>query len=172
MVREQKESDWKPEDGTAFLRYINIEVVMFDVPRIHNLRMMMDEVWIKANRPDIDMTASTMSLSTHNSCIQHSGNIHSIEEFMNFIHPPESEEYGRFQKEKNFKDGYLLDPIHGRLKVHSLKVDYSVGPPLTQTVDLDGTSALLGVIEYVQKGVKKLVFEKNDVERVVTRRLG
>ena len=172
VVREQKESDWKPEDGIAFLRYINIEVVVFDVPKIHNLHMVMDEVWIKANRPDIDMTASTMSLSTHNSCIQHSGNIHSIEEFMNFIHPPESEEYGRFQKEKNFKDAYLLDPIHGRLKVDFLKVDYSVGPPLTQTINLDGTSALLGVIEYVQKGVKKLVFEKNDVERVVTRRLG
>ena len=172
VVREQKESDWKPEDGIAFLRYINIEVVMFDLPRIHNLRMVMDEVWMKANRPDIDMTASTMSLSAHDSCIQHSGNIHSIEEFMNYIHPPESEEYGRFQREKNFQDAYLLDPIHGRLKVHSLKVDYSVGPPLTQTINLDGTSALLGVIEYVQKGVKKLVFEKNDVERIVTRRLG
>ena len=172
MVREQKESDWKAEDGIAFARYINIKVVMFDVPKIHNLHMVMNEVWVRTNRPDIDSSSNTMFLNTHDSCIQHSRNIHSIEEFMNFMHPPDSEEYGRFQKEKNFKDAYLLDPIHGRLKVHSLKVDYSVGPRLTETINLDGTNALLGVIEDVQKGVKKLVFENNDVERVVTRRLG
>ena len=57
-------------------------------------------------------------------------------------------------------------------EIHSLEVDYSVGPPLTETMNLDGTAALLGVIEYVQKGVKKLVFRNSDVERIVTRRLG
>ena len=172
VVREQKESDWKAEDGMAFARYINVEVKMFDLPMIHNLHLEADEVWVKANRPDIDMDSGTISSNTHNSCIQDGRRLHSIEEFMNLIHPPDSEEYGRFQKEKKFKDAYLLDPVQGRIRLHSLKIDYSVGPPLTETINLDGTSALLGVIEYVQKGVKKLVFKNSDVERIVTRRLG
>ena len=172
VVREQKESDWKAEDGVAFARYINIEVRMCDLPHIHSLHIDIDKGWVQNNRPDIDTTSRTMSLNTHDSCIQDNRRLHSIEEFMNLIHPPHSEEYGRFQKERKFKDAYLLDPIYGRLKVHSLKVDYSVAPPLVEKINLDGTSALLGVIEYVQKGVKKLVFENSDVERIVTRRLG
>ena len=172
VVREQKESDWKAEDGVAFARYITAEVRLFNLPHIHNLHFVIDKVWIENYRPDIDTTSGTISLSNHESLIQDNQHLHSIEEFMNLLHPPYSEEYGRFQKEKKFKDAYLLHPIHGKLKMHSLEVDYSVGPPLTETINLDGTAALLGVIEYVQRGVKKLVFKNSDVERIVTRRLG
>lgn len=172
VVREQKESDWKPEDGVAFARYITGEVRLLARPHIHSLHFVIDKVWIESNRPDIDTTSGSISLSNHESFVQDNQHLQSIEEFMNLLHPPYSEKYGRFQKEKKFKDAYLLHPTHGKLKMHSLEVDYSVGPPLTETINLDGTDALLGVIEYVQKGVKKLVFKNSDVGRIVTRRLG
>ena len=172
VVREQKESDWKPEGGVAFARYITAEVRLLDLPHIHSLHFVIDKVWIENNRPDIDTTSGSISLSNHESFIQDNQNLHSIEGFMNLLHPPYSEKYGRFQKEKKFKDAYLLHPTHGKVKMLSLEVDYSVRPPLTETINLDGTAALLGVIEYVQKGVKKLVFKNSDIERIVTRRLG
>ena len=46
-------------------------------------------------------------------------------------------------------------------------MDYSTQPPLTQKIQIDGGAALEGVIEYLQRGEKKLVFK----DKVVTRRL-
>ena len=166
VVREQKESDWKAEDGVAFARYIIIKVEMFDVPHIHDLRLD-----LARNRSDGAAASDTVLLNNDERIIQENQDLYSIKEFVNLLHPPYSREYGRFQRQRKFQDGYLLHPTRGKLELHSLTVDYSVGPPWTQTTKLDGTTALLGVIEYVQRGVKKLVFRNCDVERIVTRRL-
>ena len=82
VVREQKESDWKAEDGVAFARYIITEVRLFDLPHVHNLHFVIDKVWIERNRPDIDTTSGTISLSNHESLIQENQHLRSIEEFM------------------------------------------------------------------------------------------
>ena len=55
--------------------------------------------------------------------------------------------------------------------MRSFTIDYSTFPPMTERIEIDGAAALLGVIEYVQKGEKKLMFKDRDQEKIVTRKL-
>ena len=175
IVREQDESDWTAEDGKALVRYINIEMTMHVPSRIHQLEFAIDGDWVKKKTSDLD-TSALMHLSAMKNEVFIEDNQHqerySLQELADRLHPPSGAEYGTIQEKKEFKDAYLVHPTHGKLKMRSFTVDYSAFPPLTQTIEIDGGAALLGVIEYVQKGEKKLVFKDIDLENIVTRRLG
>ena len=81
------------------------------------------------------------------------------------------EGFGRVQETREFSNAFIVYPTHGRLKMRSFTIDYSTFPPMTEKIEMDGAAALLGVIEYVQKGEKKLVFKNRDQEKIVTRKL-
>ena len=172
IVREQNESDWTAEDGQALVRYITINITI-DVPaRIHRFEPHIDRDWMKHNT-SID-TSSTLRLSAMNNevFIEDGPELYSLQEFAGRLHPPGGTAHGRFQETKKLSNAYLVHPDFGRLKMLSFFVDYSTHPPLTNTVEIDGGAALMGVIEYVQRGEKKLVFKDGNLENVVTRRLG
>ena len=156
IVREQDESDWTSEDGQALVRYIKINVTMSVPSSIHDFKPQIDETWIKQNT-SID-TSEPLHLSAMNNELfiedKARQERYSLQDLASRLHPPSGAEYGRFQETRKFEDAYFVHPTLGRLKMLSFFVDFSAYPPLTQRTEIDGGAALLGVIEYVQRGGK------------------
>ena len=169
IVREQNDSDWTAEDGMALIRHIHIDVTMCIPAHIHNYKFDIDGDWVKKHVSGID-TSTLVHLSAMNNevFIEDGEDRYSLQELAGRL---SGEGYGRVQETREFSNAFLVHPTHGRLKMRSFTIDYSTFPPMTEKIEIDGAAALLGVIEYVQKGEKKLVFKNRDQEKIVTRKL-
>ena len=102
-----------------------------------------------------------MRTGTGQQSVQASGGLeywpHPLQELAGRLHPSNGAKDGRFNEKKEFKDAPIVYPKCGRLKMLSLTVDHSTFPPVKQTTEVGGGAALLGVIEYVQRGDKTCV---------------
>ena len=175
IVREQNDSDWTSPEGTALVRYISLEGVMSVPSQIHSIRFDADKEWVKIHRPDLN-TSTLLRFSGLNSEIfiedRDRKECYSLLELANRLHRPTGEKKdGKFKKTITFKDASIVHPKKEMLRILRLTVDYSTFPPLKQTMNIDFGAALLGVIEYVQRGKKKLLFKDRHLENIVTRNL-
>lgn len=174
IVREQNDSDWKAEDGMAFVRYLQLNLMVDFPSRIFRASFTVDEDWVKKHRPDIDTSVPiNEDIMNDETFIDEDGEQrYSILDLASRRLPFSSGgEYGIFQRTIEYPDAFLIHPTQGKLKLVSVTVDYATEPPIRETSTYDRASALLGVIEYVQKGEKKLVFKDQDFDNVVTRKL-
>ena len=162
IAREQDLSDWTAEDGKALVRHITIEMNLCPPARIHNFAPTIDGDWVKKHT-SVDIS-QPLSINELNNEIfiddRTSQERYSLQDLAGRLVGGKS--VGHFQEHKEFTDAYLETPNNGRLKMISFSVEYSIYPPLRQTIEIDFGDALVGVIEYLQKGEKKLIF-KNKV---------
>ena len=163
VVREQDDlTDWTAEDGKALIRHVTIEVNLCPPARIHNFAPTLVGDWVRKNT-SIDIS-QPLSINELNNEIfiddRTNQERYSLQDLAGRLVGGKSD--GRFQEQKEFTDAYLETPNNGRLKMVSFSVEYSVFPPLRETIEIDFGDALVGVIEYLQKGEKKLIF-KNKV---------
>lgn len=169
VVREQDISDWTDENGQPLIRRIPIEINFDPAALIHDFVPELDAAWIKDNT-DID-TSQPVTLSGMNNELfiddRTTEKQYSLHQLASYLDSPPGERCGRFTKKENFDDAYFVHPKYGRLKMLSYTVDYSTFPTITETIEIDFGDALVGVIEYLQRGEKKLVFK----DKVVTRQL-
>ena len=167
IVREQDDSDWTDQDGTPLIKKASVRLSFFPAAHIHDFIPDLDPQWVAQNT-DLD-TSKPINLSAMNNelFIEDSdrGETYSLHSLASRLVPPGSED-GRFKKTETFRDAYLVHPKHGRLKLRSYRVDYTTEPPIIQTIEVDFGAALVGVVEYLDKGEKRLVFR----DKVVTRR--
>lgn len=169
IVREQNESDWTAEDGKARVRRINIRVIACIPAHIHSYYFVIDGDWVEKHAPHIDTSSLTLMPAMNNEMFIEDGeDRYSLQELSGRL---SGDDFRRIQETKEFGNAYLVHPAHGKLKIRSYTIDYSTFPPVTDKVEIDGAAALLGVIEYVQRGEKKLVFKNKDRQRIVTRKL-
>ena len=173
VVREQNETDWASEPGTARVKYIEINITLLGETRIHRFHPCLDLNWVKQNTNIDTRSMVRLEIVDNETFIEDGRESYSLKELARRLDPPDRTIHGRFQEEKQLNDNtYLVHPDLGRVKMLSFLVDYTIYPPLTRRLKIDGPSALMGVIEYVQRGEKKLVFKDGNLENVVTRRIG
>ena len=169
VVRDQDISDWTDENGQPLIRVIPIEIHLDPAALIHDFVPELDGAWIKANT-DID-TSQPVTLSGMNNELfiddRKTEQQYSLHQLASYLNAPAGEHSGRFTKKMDFEDAYFVHPKYGRIKMLSYTVDYSTFPPITETVEIDFGDALVGVIEYLKRGEKKLVFRDKVVTRVL-----
>ena len=169
IVREQNISDWTDENGQPLIRRVKLRINVSQSATIESYLLDLDGSWIKRNT-DIDVS-NPPDLSGRNDEIiienEGDGERFSLRELEARLTPPSGSSHGSFTVKEDFEKAFVIHPVHGKLRILGHTISYTTYPPITTTREIDFGAALVGVIEHLQRGEKKLVFKNG----VVTRRL-
>ena len=161
VVREQNDSDWKDADGTPLIKKICINLQVSMPAQIHKFEPIIDREWIKENT-GLD-TSQPLSIAGSNNEIYiddiDGGAKYSLYDLAAKLSPFDGKEYGSFEKRENFDNAFICHK-DVKLKITSYRVEYSIFKPDTIPIERDFSKELIGVIEYLQKGTKKSIFQK------------
>jgi Restriction endonuclease len=165
LVREQDDTDWNDEYGNPLVRKLHIEMKLISSARITKFSPVMDGKWAKANT-DIDIE-NPIELSGRNDAIYiedlENNEKYSLYDLQDRLAKINKHKYGEFSKEVKFDNAFICSG-KTRIKMLSYKVDYTINQPMSETIKIDFSAELVGVIEYLQKGTTKTVFEKGMVK--------
>ena len=159
IVREQNDSDWYAPDGTPLLKIIQVGI-MYEMPAIiHSFRPTLDVDWIEKHT-DID-TSTPLTLSGLNSDIliedRSTGQTYSLLNLSTRLQAISQRESGQFNSTVTFEDAFIIHKQQ-RFKLKSYSVEYTIPEVLKSTVEIDFSSQLDGVIEYLKTNVKATIF--------------
>lgn len=159
IIREQRDEDWFDEDGTPYLKGIDINIVAHSAARITKFKPVVDGEWVK-NNTDIDiskplnMRARNDQITIEDLSKDDSYTVLKLEERMAAEHAGNP---GVYSKTLEFDDAYIYyNEIKLRLK--SLLIEYVVPEPIFMPMSIDFSKELVGVIEYLHRGSKTAVF--------------
>ena len=159
IVREQNESDWYAPDGTPLLKRIHVDI-MYEMPAIiHSFLPALDVDWLEKNT-DID-TSKPLTLSGLNSDIliedRSTGQTYSLLDLSNRLQAIGQRKSGRFKDTVTFEDAFIMHKKQS-FKLKSYSVEYTIPGVLKSTFEIDFSTQLDGVIEYLKTNVKATIF--------------
>jgi len=168
IVREQNDKDWEDAEGNPYLKEIHINME-FKLPAvITTFEPLIDRNWVQQNT-EID-TSKPIEFSELNNAIfiddldnDKKYSIHELESQLSHSH---NENFGKFTKEEKFNNAFLC---YGemKLKLHSYKIEYLIGKSFQQPMLIDFSKELIGVIEYLHKGIKKTIFREGVIREEI-----
>ncbi len=158
IVREQKDKDWQDDDGTPYIREVNMSLVALLPARITSFVPILDEDWLDLNYPNLD-TSLQLSMRNDEVIIEDVVNnekysLHDLERSLRSKHTGSD---GSFNLKQEFEEAYLQ--INKRLKLRGYSLTYEIYPNSTSNINIDFTKELIGVIEYLRNNTKVLVFK-------------
>lgn len=160
IVREQNDSDWVDDDGNPLVREVNITIQIGSPVRITGFNPLIDGDWLKENT-DID-TSKPISFGdlSDNIFIQdvEKDEKYSIHELENKMVKYFSDNYGELTHTDTFNDAYLISGDI-KLKIKSYVISYVLSPPTIIPIKIDFSRELKGVIEYLSKNTKTVIFK-------------
>lgn len=159
IVREQNESDWYAPDGTPLVKKIHVDI-MYEMPAIiHSFSPALDVAWIETNT-DID-TSKPLTLSGLNSDIliedRSTAQTYSLLDLSSRLRPIGQCDSGRFQDTVTFEDAFIVHREE-RLKLKSYSIEYTIPGVVKSTLEIDFSTQLDGVIEYLKTNDKAAIF--------------
>jgi hypothetical protein len=165
IVREQNDSDWADEYGNPLIKIVSISGTIYIPARINKFQPLFDGKWIKENTT-IDATKPIQLRGLNNEII-----IDDVDEKENYslyelaekLTSLENNKPGEYERVKKFSDAYLVFK-ELRLKLQSYRVFYQIPKPIESNIHIDLSQELLGVIEYLEKGIKKKIFRGGGVQ--------
>lgn len=163
IVREQNDSDWVDADGTPLIKSIGLNFHIQRPARITNFSPQIDSDWLAENS---DLKPEQVhALSGMNNQIfiedQDRDEKYSLHDLAERLTSSQSQ-YGTFQEAKEFKSAFLF--VNGvKLKLLAYNLEYVIPKPLVSSSVIDFSKELDGVIEYLQRGLKKVVFKDGKV---------
>lgn len=165
IVREQNETDWQDEDGTPYIKIIDINI-HYNLPaKISKFVPCVDGNWLKENT-NID-PSKPLNIEERNDKVfiddLDENTKYSLFDLENQLTIAHKGEYGKFEKEKVFNNAFIL---YGdlKLKIKSYKLEYIISKPIEQPLQIDFSKELIGVIEYLKKGIKKSIFRNGIIK--------
>jgi hypothetical protein len=165
IVREQNDSDWADEYGNPLIQIVNINGTLYIPARISKFQPLFDGKWIKENT-NIDITKPIQLRGLNNEIIIDDidgKENYSLYELAEKLTSLEDNKPGEYERIKEFSDAYLVFK-ELRLKLRSYKVSYQIPKPIESNIHIDFSQELLGVIEYLEKGIKKKNFKDGNVQ--------
>ena len=164
IVREQNESDWAAPEGKVRLRKLILETVMMSPARILSFKPFLDLEWTK-NNTSIDVSRPMrVSFNTEKSIIDDlsRGKRYSLLQLADSLVSVGEKTYGVFRKHEKFKNAFICFD-NNRWKLVEYELRYEIRGPTRERHEIDFTTMLLGVVEYLQRGTKKSVFRDGTV---------
>ena len=165
IVREQDNSDWEDQLGNPLIKKININLEVYTAASISNFNPIIDAKWAEENT-DIDLS-SPPKFSTSNKAIViddlDNSDRYSLCDLAHKLLYVKDKKAGVFHKEESFQNAFIyFDDV--KLKLSSYSLDYKLSGPAKLPIEIDFGKELIGVIEYLNKGVKKSVFKKGIIK--------
>ncbi len=156
-VRNQNDSDWVDENGQPLVRRISLNLTMLSAPRIISCNTFIDGKYIKDNNIDIEKIHISGSLNTEVFIEDKVTNkTYSLYELQQKI-ANKDDDYGIHEKDIEFDDAYIIKQ-NVKLKLRKLHVVYEIVQPYTETIEMDAADYIMGVVEYLNQGKKKTIF--------------
>lgn len=166
-VREQNYTDWVDSDGTPLIRKLSLQIIAILPAQIINLETFVDENWVKKNTTFDTTKPITMHGPTNELFIEDlkSEERYSLYDWEQKLDKPENVQYNeKIVITKKFEDGYIINNItQQKLKIKGIRCTYMFPEPETINTDVDAAEMLLGVVEYLSKGCKKIVMKNGTV---------
>lgn len=167
IVREQNDSDWVDENGTPLIKEVSINVSVCQAAYILDFQPKIDFDWAIKNM-DINYDEKIDFSGLNNEIFiedVETNEKYSLCDLGSKLRPLDNESYGVFEKEENFTEAFLLNEEKDlRFKILNYKIKYEIPKPVNMPFKIDYAKELIGVIQYLQKGTKKVIF-KNGVIR-------
>jgi hypothetical protein len=165
IVREQNDSDWKDENGNPLIKILHINAISHSPALIRDFQPYFDVEWIKENT-NIDITKPFQIYGLNNEMFINDiekNEQYSLYDLQNRLSDLEKHKSGDYEKIFKFSNAYLMLKDM-KIKISAYKVVYSIQEPIKSEIEIDYSKELLGIIEYLQKGIKKRVFKDGIVK--------
>ncbi|ARR48135.1 restriction endonuclease (plasmid) [Vibrio campbellii] len=164
IVRESDDSDWTLADGTPCIREVSLKVISIPPARIMEFNPHMDNEWIKANT-DLKQGNTELNLITDITFIDDvsRGDKYSLQTLEQRLGRGTDDDFGQRSISLDFERAYLITEQY-KLKLSSVDITYWMPKPIYHEMHIDASRELVGVIEYLNKKSKTVVFENRIVE--------
>ena len=167
VVREQNDSDWEDENGNPYIREINIDMTILSPARIINFSPTVDGKWVKEHT-NIDVNTS-LHFTERNDQIfiedLSKGERYSLFDLEHkLIAEGNKTERNSYIKTENFEHAFIIYN-NNRLKLKSYVVEYHLPDPIELPINIDLSKEMKGVIEYLSKGIKRIVYKNGRVQK-------
>jgi len=165
IVREQNDTDWVDEYGNHLMKIIDITINSYGPAIITKFETFLDGKWVKENRPDITNPFHRPCLSNETYIDDISNKEkYSIYDFSYKLLKLEEYKPGNYERTKEFSDAYI---IYGEdtYKLKAIKIFYCIQEPMISGINIDFSKELIGVIEYINRGIKKKIYENGDIQQ-------
>ncbi|WP_273867551.1 hypothetical protein [Serratia odorifera] len=170
IVRETNDSDWVDEDGTPYLKKINLKIVAITQPRITMFTPFIDKLWLDGQEDGlIDKVRNGLSMFVNNTVIIDDiseSEKYSIHDLENMITTKVNGiSYGRGEHEETLSNAYMEITTTGlRVKIKGYKVDYVYNKPLETVSEIDFSEQIFGIVQNYISGEKKMIFKDGAIK--------
>jgi len=158
-IREQNDTDWEDENGNPLIKQIELQLIVQFPAHITKVQTFIDPVWLKEN-PGI-MTDEYSNVLNNQVVIEDlvQGKKYSMMDLANTLTRPEGKDYEEPIKFiQDFENAFIINEASDcKLKIKKLEIIYYFSRPTIQTIKIDGSSELIGVVEYLNRGYKKMI---------------
>ena len=167
VVREQNDSDWVDNFGNQLTRIMDITINSYCPAIINKFETFLDGKWVKENRPDINIT-QPFHLLLHNK-ETYIDDIEKKEKYSLYdlsykLLSLEENRAGNYERTLEYPNAYILNG-DSTYKVKLIKISYCIQEPIVSGIYIDYSKELIGVIEYLNKGIKKKIYINGDIQQ-------
>lgn len=170
IVRETNDSDWVDDDGTPYLKTINLKIVAITQPRIIMFTPIIDKLWLDSQENGfIDKITNGLSRFVNNTVII--DNISESEKYSIYdlegmlTTKVSGMTYGRGEHEETLSNAFMeLTTIGLRVKIKGYKVSYAYNKPLESVSEIDFSEQIFGIVQNYISGEKKMIFKDGTIK--------
>jgi len=165
IIREQNDSDWKDVDGNSLIKIIDIAMHINMPAQIIKFEPHIDATWVEKNT-DINLSKPLTMFGLNNEIFIEDidrNEKYSLLDLFNKLTTLGSEKYGSFSKHEKFDKAFIYYK-DTKLKIDSYLCEYLIEEPSKDSIVIDFSKELIGVVEYLQRGRKKSIFKKGIIK--------
>lgn len=167
IVREQRDDDWEDEEGNPLMREVNIKLYFESGVMITKFSPYIDRDWALKNT-EINLGDSLHISGMNNEIFIEDlkkKETYSLYDLAYRINSVSGDKYGELHYKESFEDAYFKNKDL-RLKMKSYEVTYIRSEPLITPINIDFSKELLGVIEYLGKGLSTAIFTDKIINKM------
>jgi len=164
IIREQNESDWIGKDGTPYIKKVSVNYKIISSANILKFLPIFDVDWIH-NNTDIGNSNEIVIDGLSNEIFiidKNKGTKKSLHKLSNEFKPLGKKKYGEFEIINDIENGYIKFK-NNEYKILKYKVVYQINPPRENKMEIDFSKEYRGVIEYLNKGIKKSILKNGKI---------
>ncbi len=165
VVRKPLDSDWVDEQGNPLINKVE---VTFHIGKPAKITSFFPKVSANVFRELNGSTSFSLSGNNNEIFINDGEKTITWLDLENELTLQHKEEFGKFEDTKVFlKEGEIKTPSFS-LKIIGYTVKYEIEEPSEETMLIDASDAMYGVIEYLGKGKKTLFWKNGKIEKRYT----
>lgn len=162
IVREQNESDWSDKDGNPLVKELHFNMQLQYPAVIKEFNPILNAEWVQnhTNLRLSEVAGYRKELSTDIVIEDLTlDKKYSLYDLGYTLASSFSGSYGAVIEDEITFDNAFIYYSNVKLKLQSYRIKYLVPKPSSSQLEIDFTKQLIGVVEYLSKGIKKSVFK-------------